>query len=101
MKSKVIYINPSILIRYREYDRTVEKVPQIWGLYVTDYDKLKESIKINGITNPLELIVYKNKALLSNGNNRLAIALELGMNSVPVIVRKNIYIYTELSITRG
>lgn len=84
MKIK-IRINPERLIRYREFDRRIEPVPDSI-LFHTNIDKLKEDIEKNGIIEPLELDVVKGKALLVEGNHRLTIALELKIKSIELVI---------------
>jgi ParB-like chromosome segregation protein Spo0J len=52
------------------------------------YNKLKRSIAIHGITEPLVLVVGKQDGLcrLLNGHHRLAIAEELGYKQIPLDV---------------
>ncbi len=75
------------LIQYREFDRKNNPAPSWFGIQGTDYGKLSAEIKQNGVTEPLELWVHDSKALLVEGNHRLAIAIDLGIEELPVIVK--------------
>jgi hypothetical protein len=73
------------LVRYREYDR---KDPTYWRSqddkdYLTN---LASDIKENGVKEPLILSysVTTNTAMLTEGNHRLAAAIEAGIDEVPV-----------------
>jgi len=75
------------LIKYREFDRKANPRPSVLGLVKSSYSELTEEIKINGITEPLELWVYRDRALLVEGNHRLAIAIDLGIEDLPVTIK--------------
>ena len=50
------------------------------------YQELKESIKKEGIKEPLVMVIglYDGKAWLKNGHHRLRIAEETGIENVPI-----------------
>lgn len=66
----------------REYDR--EKQPN------TDLDALTEDIRTNGIREPMILLYGQDdrKAVIGEGNHRLAAAERLGMEEVPARVAR-------------
>ena len=73
----------STMLPYIEYDRTVGGQPRI--------DELKESIGKDGIKEPLilEWSQATGRALITEGNHRLAAAVQLGLTHVPVrVVRR-------------
>lgn len=68
--------------QYREFDRCGED-----NLYGNDYiEKLTTDIKQNGIDIPIILQVDSGKALITEGNHRLCIAIKLGFETIPVQV---------------
>ena len=75
------------LLKYIEFDRKKNPMPMLFGIKTTNYVELKAEIKQNGITEPLELWVHNNNALLVEGNHRLAIAIDLGIKEVPIIIK--------------
>lgn len=75
----------SILKRYREFDR--EKQPSPFVMFQTKSYDLEQSILKEGILSPVELVVLGNKALLTEGNNRLMIAIRNGIKDIPCEVR--------------
>jgi len=80
-------IPTSVILKFREFDReTVYHNPYacIGGLIRTNLDSLSKDIQENGFKNNFTLLIKNNKALLVDGNNRLACALRLNIQSVPV-----------------
>lgn len=77
-----------VLSKYREYDREADSkenfVTFLPCTVTRDLDKLTESIKQSGIKTPGTLTIYKNKALLTEGNHRLAAAIRLNMEYYPL-----------------
>jgi hypothetical protein len=66
--------------QFREFERTPERDKE-------KLDRLREEIEREGIKVPLELRVNKvGKAFFKEGNHRLAIAQELGIQEIPVVV---------------
>lgn len=51
-------------------------------------DRLREQIAVNGITHPLVLDVCNDSIFLRDGYHRLLCALDLGIERVPVYVRR-------------
>jgi len=79
----------SYLWGLREHTRQRAGTPghgRAWSEEPENWDELKESIRAEGIREPLILDYnpYTGYALLSEGNHRLAIAKELGISCVPV-----------------
>lgn len=52
-----------------------------------DYEELYQDIKNNGIQQPIQVFLYQyeNRAVLGEGNHRLAIAKELGIKKIPTV----------------
>lgn len=82
---EAILIPVQILIKYRECDREADYITYKGNEFLhTDLNKLSESIKTKGFTEPVKLTIQSNKALLTDGNHRLACSLRLGLNNIPV-----------------
>lgn len=68
--------------------------PNPWGLEVgpplsdEDYETLKASIERNGIQIPLIVWRHGKGLVVLSGSNRLRVAKELGLKTVPVIIRE-------------
>lgn len=81
------YVKTKALWSFKEYDRSqgTERSKE-------NIEKIKNSILKNGFTDGNELIMnynynsYSEKAFLTEGNHRLAAAMELGMDYLPVRV---------------
>ena len=55
------------------------------------FEDIKESIKNDGMKNPLKVIVEKNgKYVVEVGNQRLRALLDLGMTTAPCLVTKQV-----------
>ena len=85
-----------ILKKYREYDRAKDPLLNEEG-----YGELKADIMANGIQD-ISIIMYGTEtdtAILGEGNHRLAIAEELGIQSIPVRVvrQRNTYQHSDIS----
>ncbi len=80
-------IKVSQLIDYREYDRALNPAPQIPFIKQYTFGEIVIWMSENGVVSPLELSIYGNKALLTDGNHRLAAAALLGIKEVPVTVK--------------
>jgi len=86
-------IPTSLLVKYREFDRDAEQNIELpacmvlAGLYKRDLNKMTADIKQNGIKEPLTLLVKNGKALLVDGNHRLACALRANLSSMPIEVQ--------------
>lgn len=78
------------LLNYREYDREKTPVPTIPFIQSYTVDQVTKWVKENGISdsNPLELSVYSNTALLTDGNHRIIAASRLNIEFVPVLVTR-------------
>ena len=74
-KDKITQVNPSILIPNKTKIDIYQR-PE-------NYDEIKLNIEKNGILEPL--LVNKNTNVLISGNLRLQIAIELGLELIPVI----------------
>lgn len=72
------------LLPYREFDR-VSKPTQGFFQYYSVNSVINWLLNGNNMP-PLELSVYRNTALLTDGNHRLAAANILGYETVPVVV---------------
>jgi hypothetical protein len=84
-----------VLKKYREYDRSQSPLNK------ESYEELKADIMENGIKDIL-IITYGTEtdtAILGEGNHRLAIAEELGIQAVPVRVvrQRNTYQNSDIS----
>ena len=79
----------SELLHYREFDRETLPAPIIPFIQSYTVDQVTEWVKENGISNekPLELSLFEDKALLTDGNHRVLAAHKLNMVTVPVMVR--------------
>ena len=53
-----------------------------------DFQRLEESIKILGITNPLQLAITKDGYRIIEGHRRLYIAKKLGFTTVPCLIQE-------------
>lgn len=53
----------------------------------SNYEDLKESIRINGIIQPILVRMYQGSYEIIAGHRRFTCAVELGMNTVPAIVK--------------
>ena len=84
VKKHIVYVDIKILAKYREFDR--RKNPIRGEHYL---DELKAQILKNGITTPLSMSygVEDHRLSIGEGNHRLAIAEELGMEKLPVYVK--------------
>ena len=84
-----------VLRKYREYDRTANPLNR------ETYEKLKADIMENGIKD-IAILQYGTEtdtAILGEGNHRLAIAEELGIEAIPVRVvrQRNTYQHSDIS----
>lgn len=78
------YVPIEQIEEYKEHDRSTEKK---WGESDKTLDKLVKDIEENGIKTPITLQVDRNgKALIVEGNTRLAAAKRLGIKNIPVRV---------------
>lgn len=78
------YVPIEELLPFREFDREVDTK---WG-DPEDLNKLTQEIKVNGITEPVQIEVYKDKALIVEGNHRIAAAKRLGIKWIPTYIKK-------------
>src|SRR4029079_1277931 len=72
------------LLAYREFDRVAEPAPKIAIFQMYNVDQVTEWVRSHGITKPLELSIFEDKALLTDGNHRVVAADRLNMDMVPV-----------------
>lgn len=75
----IIKISPSLLIPNKKKQEVYQGKPQ-------NYDEIKRNIEEHGIIEPL--LVNKKTNVIISGNLRLLIAVELGINEVPVIFKE-------------
>jgi len=86
--SNVNHMNPAVypteeLSPFREY--TKEKLRRLKPDSKLSYDELKEDIKRNGIKDPLMIFIgLDGRVKIGEGNHRHQIALELGLEKIPV-----------------
>jgi hypothetical protein len=59
------------------------------GIWQGTFDELKQDIIKNGIQTPLEIDKFESGELnLKNGHHRAVIAIQIGLTSVPVIIKE-------------
>lgn len=85
MKSGILHIDPKLLLPYREFDRVSNPAPKIAFFQMYNVDDCVDYFRDKEMTE-LELTIYDGTACLTDGNHRLAAALILGLQSVPVRV---------------
>lgn len=86
MRTIATQMNTAELLDYREFDRVAK--PALCIPFVQSYN-VAEVVEWMGTTDnitPLELSIFNNTALLTDGNHRIAAANILGIATVPVIV---------------
>jgi len=70
------------------------KRPQSWWDEHPDQEKIfeeiKESIRTEGMQNPLEVTMEKRGYVVEKGNQRLRALLELGIATAPCLVTKRV-----------
>lgn len=81
---KTLYLSTKFLLKFREDNRETE-VRNGW-FHGSSLDKLTEIIRTKGFTEAVDLAIINGKALLYEGNHRLACAIRLNMQSIPVNV---------------
>jgi len=79
-------MNVKELLEYREFDRESKPAPRIPFVQSYTVEEVTEWVKTNGIAKPLELSIWDNKALLTDGNHRIVSADKLAYKTVPVKV---------------
>jgi hypothetical protein len=82
---KLAYIPVDLLWEYREFKRDEISVPKVPFMNMYDVDEVIEYVRTNGLE-PLELSVVGERALLTDGNHRIAAAKHLGYYEIPVNV---------------
>lgn len=75
------------LLNYREYDRVAKPAPCIPFVQGYTVEQVKEWMSTQPTIEPLELCIYGDKALLTDGNHRIAAAHQLGIKTMLVEVR--------------
>jgi hypothetical protein len=80
----------STLKKYREYNRNLPS--EALGDSAENIDKLTESIKLHGITEPLQLTHKDGRGVLNEGNHRIIAAERAGLTHVPVVVWNRGYV---------
>ncbi len=74
-----------LLWEYREFKRDEVPAPRIPFVNMYDVDEVTEHVRLHGLE-PIELSIVGDKALLTDGNHRIAAAKRLGYEAVPVYV---------------
>lgn len=69
------------LMYYREFDRVAIPAPKVFAIETHTVDEVAVWILKNGIA-PVELSIFEDKALLTDGNHRTAAANKLGIKSL-------------------
>lgn len=82
---KLAYIPIELLWSYREFKRDEVPAPKVPFMNMYDVDEVTEYVRFNGLE-PLELSIVGERALLTDGNHRIAAAKHLGYHEVPVYV---------------
>ncbi len=74
------------LLPYREYNRVLNPAPKVPFIQTYDMEEVVAWVSVNGVSEqkPLELSVFEDTALLTDGNHRVAAASILGIATVPV-----------------
>lgn len=93
MKKFTMNLSTKFLSKIAEFDRN-DPIQQInsWGLASTYTSEKTINSIVKSLTSgekikePVEVIVYKNKALLSKGCHRLASAKRVNLKKIPVFV---------------
>lgn len=86
MKILKTNINIEELLPYREFDREANPAPRIPFCQMYNVDEVRGFIEEGGTIEPLELSVFEDKALLTDGNHRIAALKQLGVTIVEVLV---------------
>lgn len=73
------------LLNYREFDRLANPAPKTM-FSCNDVESVKNWMSSASLITPLEIAVCGDKALLVDGNHRVAAANILNIESLPVIV---------------
>ena len=94
---KTINIPTSVIVNYRECNRETE-IRTISWFHGCSLNKLEGSVKLEGFKEPLELAIIEGKAILFEGNHRLAVALRLNLQTVPVRIQKDEEIPLDLAM---
>ena len=74
------------LLNYREFNREEKPAPKIPFIQTYSVDEVTEWVQSNGIVKPLELSVWNDKALLTDGNHRIVSADRLKFEKISVKV---------------
>lgn len=84
---KLAYIPVDLLWEYREFKRDEVSAPKspFVDINMFEVDDVIDYVRVNGLE-PLELSVIGEKALLTDGNHRIAAARHLGYHEIPVNV---------------
>lgn len=90
LRSYVQMVPVAELLKFREYAWSAEEARRDSN----KWNQLVESVKRRGVSSPLFLEYdIEGFMILSEGNHRLAVAAELGIEYVPVYVRINKYLH--------
>src|SRR3972149_7669789 len=80
------FINPQHLWKYREFDRSKIRPPVCFGMQTYTVDQVAEYLKTHEIE-PIELVIIDNvKAIVIDGNHRLAASIKNGAELIPIEV---------------
>ncbi len=83
MKTFTENLNVKTLLKYREYDRVNKPAPMLMFLEYNTVESLVEKIKKEGFNGAVELSVYQDQVLLTNGNHRISAVDILEYEKVP------------------
>lgn len=87
MKTLNTQMLTSELLSYREFDRVEKPAPCIPFVQNYTVAEVAEWLKTAEVVEPLELSIFEDKALLTEGNHRIAAANILNIKSMMVKVR--------------
>ncbi len=75
----------AVLWEYREFKRDEVPAPMIPMIHGYTTDEITQYVNKHGL-DPVELSVFKDRALLTDGNHRIVAARNLGYKNVPVVI---------------
>ncbi len=85
METISTYMRTAELLNYREFDRVANPAP-VTMFSCNDVESIKKWMSTTTNIVPLEIAICGNKALLVDGNHRVAAANILNIENLPVIV---------------
>ena len=97
-KPLIMVLNLKInwLKRFREFDRKSDPVEHFGFSSSSKINTLIKSIKLDGLSDPLELWVFGFKALLVQGSHRLIALNELNYTHIPVKIKFRLFLTGEM-----